>query len=508
MWKAVANMDESKKPTFSRITPVKSWAGSLLGPANRHMGMDVIFPVLVGLLVASLILVGLRVSVQTAILAILVLVALVVVILVKDIPRLLLVTLVVDIPLGLDIGLGTRYDHNGGPAGFIISLMTLGLLVGYLVWVAQKPQGAGSRRLLHADVSIRAALFMFAMLLSTFRSTEIWFSLTQFFLEVQFLLMYLYVIQHVREWGHVRLVFTTLAIALLVESLIILSQYFTGFEFSLMGIQIGGAGAGAARFSGTLGHPNNAATFLAAGLMIIFGASLARKPLIDRKLAITAFILGTVALVPTESRAVWIIYAVLVPLVALFSRKGQVSAKAIMLMGIVALLIIFGFSTQIIDRFTTDDRGSAESRIWQAQLAFNILREHPIAGIGLNNLWEVAPDHLPLEMLENRNVIHNKYLTVWTETGILGLFAFIWLLLAALRRAWSTFRSTRDPDIATTIAGLLAALMVFILHMFVATFNERPRLQFIWLALALIVSVTGLVRSQIVSSEPIDEAKR
>ena len=54
----------------------------------------------------------------------------------KDVEKLFLVILVVDIPLGLDAAIGNRLGHLGGPAGFVVSLIAqLGSVLNALGWL-------------------------------------------------------------------------------------------------------------------------------------------------------------------------------------------------------------------------------------------------------------------------------------------------------------------------------------------------------------------------------------
>jgi O-antigen ligase len=150
-----------------------------------------------------------------------------------------------------------------------------------------------------------------------------------------------------------------------------------------------------------------------------------------------------------------------------------------------------------VERFTADDRHSAESRIWYSKLALNAIREHMFTGIGANNQhFAVADDaYAPPEMIgQERTAIHNTYLATWVELGLLGLVAFIWLLMAGGRRALSASRRTLDRYASVVITGFFGALTVFALHMAVGTFTDR-RPEFLWLILALI-AVTGRLASQ------------
>jgi O-antigen ligase len=167
---------------------------------------------------------------------------------------------------------------------------------------------------------------------------------------------------------------------------------------------------------------------------------------------------------------------------------------------VAALVIGVGFQDVILERLTTDDRGSADSRGWYNEMAFNIIKAQPFTGIGLNNLWLVQNDYLPIELMridiKYRYIVHNKYLLVWSETGLFGFMAFLLLLLAAAGRALRALVRAVDPYVSITMAGLLVALSVYLIHMMSDPFNARPRLQLLWLIIALIAAVSRIAREK------------
>jgi O-antigen ligase len=58
---------------------------------------------------------------------------------------------------------------------------------------------------------------------------------------------------------------------------------------------------------------------------------------------------------------------------------------------------------------------------------------------------------------------HNIYFLTVAETGILGLLAFLWLILGVFAEGWRTLKS-KDPLLAACAAGLLAGLAATLVH--------------------------------------------
>jgi O-antigen ligase len=429
-------------------------------------------------------------------------VAPVVFLLAKDIEKLFLVILVVDIPLGLDVALGNRTGHTGGPAGFVVSLMTIIIVLGYLRWLRKPPEIEGSKGRLHLGITVPALVYLFTVLVSSFQATEVWFTATQLFLEIQFLLMMIYVAAHVRSWDQLRIIYTTLAFSVLVESLLMFAQYYLGFEFSAMSIVTSSASSditsASARIAGTLGGANLAATFLAAGLALIFSAYLANGRLINRVLALAAFFTGVAALVLTQSRSGWSAFAVAMLIILFGALLRRTGGKAIWLLLAMLIILGLGFSTVIVERLITYDRRSAESRVWYNTLAINAINDHFFAGVGANNQRYVIEnnDYAPPELIgRERSAIHNTYLATWVETGLFGFLALVWLVLAGIGYAASASRRTHDQQGSLILLGLTSGSAVFAVHMATATFTGR-RFQFMWLVLGLIIATIRIVEVQ------------
>lgn len=449
--------------------------------------------ILVGLVYGVVLVYSRRLPLDWAAIVILTILAPAVVVMVKDIGKLILILLVIDIPLGLDIAIANQPGHTGGPAGYIVSLMTIALIIGYIRWLIINPREKDF--FFFNGIGIPALFFLFTILVSVFQATEQWFSFTQLFLTLQFVLMYIYIINHVKSWLDIKLVVTTLAICLFLESLLIILQYFGDIDLSILNFLP--TSGGSVRLSGTFSGPNLAATFLAASISIIFAGYLTDNRLVDKKIALVSIVAGMLALVVTQSRAGWLVVSIAIGLISFHSLRKKVKTKTILMVFIALLILIIGFSSIIIVRLSSDDNNSAMSRIWYSQLAFNIIEDYMFTGVGANNQHYFVNniDYIPADMVGiTRTEIHNTYLAIWVELGIFGFLIFIWLLFAGCWYAYSAYRNANNKFTSITMLGFLGALSVFVIHMTVATFTGR-RLQFLWLILGLITAGWHLVNT-------------
>jgi len=116
-----------------------------------------------------------------------------------------------------------------------------------------------------------------------------------------------------------------------------------------------------------------------------------------------------------------------------------------------------------------------------------------LLGVGANNYAVTFRQYLTPEFTGEFVfwVVHNKYLLVWTETGLIGLLAFLWFLLAHLRRGWLVWMR-RDHLLSPLALGFTAAIMGQMAHMFFDVFHSRPQVQMLWIAAGLLTAMRNI----------------
>lgn len=456
--------------------------------------LPVLLAIVVGAATGMLALVASGASSKWEVAVLVILAAFVATLLVGDIRKIVLLAFVVDMALGLDIALQDQEWHLGGPTGYMISLMTIALVAGYAIWIMEKRP----RPRFFAGTTIPALLYLFMVVLSLLQSSNLQLSLFGVFLQFQFLLMYFYLANHVRTQADLRLIVLGIMACLLFESVLMLIQYFAGVSFSVGAIasysvdSSASAGASGPRVGGTIGSPNSAAAYLAPMLVLTFSAYLTGK-LVDTRLALLAFVLGTVALIATATRTAWgsLILAMLILLS--YVIRTEAAGKALWFLSVGGLIVGLLFGGQIAERIAAvaTDRTRPEL----ATMAYNIIEAFPL-GIGENNYDQVMGDRYahPNWVGHTHYPVHNKYLLVWAETGIQGLVAFVLFLLAAMWQArhWF-FRGDVDRRLGIMGAGLLSALAGYAFHMATEGFSSRANVQILWFVVAILVAVTQLL---------------
>jgi hypothetical protein len=101
----------------------------------------------------------------------------------------------------------------------------------------------------------------------------------------------------------------------------------------------------------------------------------------------------------------------------------------------------------IQDRYRLDERANVLHEIG----------EHPVTGIGVTIPWRADVAPLGLEHEEGRQYVHFAALWFWLRLGVLGLFAYIGLMVGSLMLAWQVWRRSREPLLRAFGLGSLCA---------------------------------------------------
>lgn len=423
---------------------------------------------------------------------------------VGQVRRLLLALAIFDIPFGIDIYLDYHQDVGalGAVGGWNIGIGTLALLGLYSLWLAGSLTGAGPRVRLVLRPAAPLLLYFVFNVLSALAASEPILSFFQIFWLLQMSLLYLYVASTVRTRQDVLFVVTIVMLGLLFESLLMIGLGVTGkaFSFGAISTRIDPAVAaqgGVTRVAGTVGSPNAAAAYLSFLLAPALSLTLSDLSPRLRVLAAMAFGLGTAALVLTFSRGGLIAFAIsMLILVAFALRRGWLSPATVWVAGVMVGVIIAVFHDPLAARFFGSDNGAAYARIPLMSIAFHIIADHPVLGVGVNNFAGILPGYAGPEF-SNQFIytVHNMYLMVWAEIGLAGLVAFLWFLLTTLRRAWRCANSL-GRDLSPLALGLMAGLTGQLFHMFVDVFNGWSQLESLWLMAGLLAAMSMLPAAQ------------
>ncbi|MBN3040233.1 MAG: O-antigen ligase family protein [Candidatus Omnitrophica bacterium] len=213
-------------------------------------------------------------------------------------------------------------------------------------------------------------------------------------------------------------------------------------------------------------HYNGFATFLIVVFFVSSGFFISLKKLWLKFIFLVLSFLIVVCLLFTYSRGSWLSFAIVnfLLIVLISDNKKRVLFSL--------FLLIFAFSIFYIpflrDRFIFIlERGGDADRFKVWLSAINMFKESPLLGKGLGTFMANFPEYqgvAPQHRL-NPQYAHNCYLQILAETGILGLFSFLWVIWEVLRSGFMRF----VPDKDYLFLGLYVGLIAFLIHIFFDT---------------------------------------
>lgn len=409
---------------------------------------------------------------------------------VRDVRRLLLAVVLVEISVPLDISLLTDWSANslGAIGGLYVSVTTFCLVALYALWAVELLAKVTPIRRSWCRPILPLITYLAGAALSVVVARALNLFLFELFLLAQAFLIAVYIIKTVRSRQDVLFILTILLFGLAFQGAVMIGLRMVGH--SIYAARISARIDAGGRVGGTIGSPNTAASYLT--LLLAPALSVLVTPLKRRYKALAAlsFGLGGVALLLTGSRGGWIGCALSVAILCLLAlQRGWLSPKVVLTIAAVAALLSLFFGAAVLDRLTGDDAGAAASRLPLARIALRVIRDHPILGVGANNYTTVLEAYVTAEVLgEYLYTVHNKYLLVWAETGIVGLVAFLGFLLAHIRRGWQVWK-WKDHLLSPVALALAAAIAGQMVHMFFDVFHSRPQVQMLWLVAGIITAI-------------------
>jgi len=239
----------------------------------------------------------------------------------------------------------------------------------------------------------------------------------------------------------------------------------------LIGLLGGAVQEGSERVVGGSGDPN----FLAAGIVpaIVLAVALAAGSpgLWPRFAAVAAVAILTIGLAASESRGGFVAAAVAAVAVIVLAKHHRAWVIASLLAIFAVGAAWFSVDPAAWERISDFTESHGRSELWG--VAFQMWQDNPIAGVGLEGFVDHAGGYVrelgALEyaefLVDEPKVVHNTYLEILAETGLVGFVLFLGVVLSLLRcasRAARAFERVGDVGMAAlaraTVAGVLAML--------------------------------------------------
>jgi O-antigen ligase len=224
-----------------------------------------------------------------------------------------------------------------------------------------------------------------------------------------------------------------------------------------------------------IGSPNILGSYLVLTIPIAVALFQTTKAIRPRIILSGCLLLMLACLVFTFSRGAWLAFAVAAIIYALLQDRRiliLLLAGAIMLPVLspsVAGRIEYAFSSQYL-------QSSAKGgRVVRWQMALDRLATHPLVGVGLGRFGGATAARFDVP---GNYYVDNYFMKLTVEMGLIGLAAFIWLLLNVLRLLAGLIRKTaRDPARFPLACAIAAGVIGVIAHNGVENVFEVPMMQ-------------------------------
>ncbi len=157
--------------------------------------------------------------------------------------------------------------------------------------------------------------------------------------------------------------------------------------------------------------------------------------------------------------------------VFLVSQKSQKKRGILVFLFMILIVLFIGWFgwESMFERF--NELENEQGVIYEARLDFwkdslNIIKNHPITGIGFGNFGGIYPSYRTYSGSHTILHSHNDYLELLIEGGIIGFLLVGWFLFQLLYKSVKTFRKRKEPFSSYLFLGCSAGLLSIWFHSF------------------------------------------
>jgi len=264
------------------------------------------------------------------------------------------------------------------------------------------------------------------------------------------------------------------------------------------------------RISGPIGDPNFYAEVMVVLVPLALERVLNERNSLLRLAAVWALAVITLTVVFTYSRGGFVAICAAVGVWFILYPPRLKYLPFLALLGIVILMLIpqeyitrLTSLTELISSpsmgFRTADY-SFRGRASETLAGLEMIKSHPILGVGLNNFAEnylAYAKSLGLSPTAEERAAHSLYIEVAAETGLVGFTAFAALLYAMARgiaNSWKKLKGLQEHRLASMVAAIGAGIVgYFTASMFIH--SAYPR--YFWLLVGIAFSIPNIVANVI-----------
>ena len=314
------------------------------------------------------------------------------------------------------------------------------------LFVRQFPRGWPWTGLLNPPL-----VFLLVATLSLLASEYLRFSLREYrTIIVEPLIFYFMLIDTIHERRDIWRFLNAFVLLVAIVALVGLYHYFF--------VGVVEATGGVRRVLAIFHSPNALALFLGKGLPVAITLALFAG---QKRWFYTAASLASLAcLYLTYSRGAWLGVGCALLFIVVLRGSRRLLASVGTAVAVAVGLLAFLPRGRLLSEATIEQR----FHLWRA--AVDMIRDHPLLGVGLDNFLYQYPKYMLEEAWAEPNISHphNILLDFWTRLGILGVGSMLWLQAAFWRMGHRIYRGWRGEEAQVLALALMASMIDFLAH--------------------------------------------
>ena len=254
----------------------------------------------------------------------------------------------------------------------------------------------------------------------------------------------------------------------------------------------------AGRVNGPFSTPNDFANYMVTLFPLIASVALIKFKKLRYRITIAIISLAVFfSLIISTTRASWVAFLLAMPLIAIMGNKKLFIWMLLLTIVVLSLTqFLPGPARMQISNFLNLQGWKSAQRQIVWKMSFNMFLEKPILGQGLGTFMHNFSRFVPKDYPEGwgASYAHNCFLQIAAETGVLGLLAFISIIVVLFVSGFKALKKIKDQRHFYFLSGLLVSIFVYLVGSFFDTHLYSLAFSFIfWLMVGMTVKATIII---------------